>query len=142
MGSSPSPLRRCAAGAVALGAAAVLGAQTPQPYPHVLDQVRGAQTRLATFPIRPMVESPDGSALWVVNHENNTLDRFVYPASTPTSFPVPWGPVSVAYWGGTQAGTNDDELLVACRATWAIAVSSTQSLISFIRPERSATARN
>jgi hypothetical protein len=91
------------------------------PYP-LLDQVHGAHTRLATFPIRPMVESPDGSALWVVNQTQSTLERFLYPGTTPTAFPVPWDPVAVAYWKGTADGTEDDELLVACRGTWAVAV--------------------
>jgi len=90
---------------------------TEAPYA-MLDEVGGSWVNLATFPVRPMLYDPSNN-LWVVNHNDSTVERFVGLTSTPDKvYGVPWAPVAIAWWNGN--GTMPAELLVVCRGTWAV----------------------
>jgi hypothetical protein len=118
--------RRAGAVGALLGllAPASLGQQVPiEPVPATapfveVDEVGGSWVNLATFPVRPMVYDPSNN-LWVVNHHDSTVERFVGLNSTPDKvYGVPWSPVAIAWWNGN--GTLPAELLVVCRGTWAV----------------------
>lgn len=90
---------------------------TTEPFA-VLDEVGGSWVNLATFPVRPMLYDPTGN-LWVVNHHDSTVERFVALTTSPDKvYGVPWSPVAIAWWNGDA--THGAELLVVCRGTWAV----------------------
>lgn len=102
--------------------AATTRAQTPGPEYEELDSIQGSFVNLATFPIRPMLYDPSFN-LWVINHHDSTIQKFVSTGSTPTAtYAVPWGPVSMAYWENDVDPENTHgELVVVCRASWCVA---------------------
>ncbi|TAJ21777.1 MAG: hypothetical protein EPO68_04155, partial [Planctomycetota bacterium] len=84
------------------------------------DNIEGAVVKFATFPVRPMLLDPLGR-IWVVDHHSSKLSRFTPPVDAATTYDVPADPVSVAYWDGATSAPEDDEVLVVCQASWAIA---------------------
>jgi len=122
--SDPSPATRASRGARAwvLGGCLAVAAAVPvasQTAPFAQrDDVEGTLVRLSSFAVRPMVQV--GSDLWVVNHHNSTIEKFVGTNTTPTVYDAPWDPVSIAFWQGRTSATSDDEILVVCRGSWTV----------------------
>lgn len=114
---------------VVLMCSAVAPVLAQEPY-DTRDEIEGSAVALAAFPIRPMVFRTATGVLWALNNNDNTLQRFqttgAGASTSPThTYPLPWGPVSIAYWEGPngvadEVNGGDDELIVACRGTWSV----------------------
>lgn len=94
-------------------------AQAPTPEYEPIDRVENSFVNLATFPVRPMAFDASGN-LWAINHHNSTIQKFTGSSAPSTEYALPWGPASVAYWAGPTADPADDEMVVTCRASWAV----------------------
>ncbi|MFG0319729.1 MAG: cytochrome c peroxidase [Planctomycetota bacterium JB042] len=100
--------------------AAPVRSQSPETAEYaVLDRVEGSFVNLNLVPVRPMVvrggDEGESTDLYVVNTPNNTVEHFVDDSNVPAVHPVPWGPVSIAWWDGDPNAPEDDpELLVVC----------------------------
>lgn len=103
----------------------------------VLDAIEGNFVNLASFPVRPMVLSPDGVHLWALNHHDNEVQKFVAhnggslptePLAPLATYPAPWDPVAIAYWQGTdKLDDADDEVLIVGRGNWGVMGLSAQT---------------
>ncbi len=82
----------------------------------VLDRVEGTNVDLLFAPVNPMVMNSARTVLYAVNSHGSQVQAFDDLSGRPSStFEVPWGPVSVAYWKSSVDG--HEELLVITRGT-------------------------
>jgi DNA-binding beta-propeller fold protein YncE len=113
------------AAAVALSAERALSQSAPPRLPlpaephslaafRVLDNVEGPWVNLGVVPIRPMVVT--GGGIFAVNTHASTVVRTANFTDVE-SFPVPWGPVSIA----VREIEGAEELLVVCRGSHVLA---------------------
>ena len=82
----------------------------------VLDNVEGPWVNLNTSAVRPLAGVRGSDAFYVVNSHDSTVEYF---DGTTTSgpqavYPVPWGPVAIAYW---DRSPEPNELLVLTRGS-------------------------
>lgn len=86
----------------------------------VLDNVEGPWVNLNTGAVRPLAAVPRADAFYVVNSHDSTVEYFdgMTTSGPQAVYPVPWGPVAIAYWDRDPA---PDELLVLTRGSYTLA---------------------
>lgn len=84
-----------------------------------VDQIEGSVIDLAFAPVRPMVLTPP-SDLYAVNTHGSTVVHFNGQMQLVQTFPVAWGPVSIAYWDNLEIPNDQfggEQLLVVCKGS-------------------------